>query len=58
MRQRLVVVGNGMAAGRAMERLSAIAPDRYDIVVFNAPPGWNELSCWVRMFGSATSEGT
>ena len=41
MRQRLVVVGNGMAAGRAMERLRAIAPDRYDIVVFNAEPRVN-----------------
>jgi nitrite reductase (NADH) large subunit len=36
MREKLLVIGNGMAAGRALERLQAIAPDRYDIVMFNA----------------------
>ncbi|MEM7569277.1 MAG: nitrite reductase large subunit NirB [Pseudomonadota bacterium] len=41
MKQKLVVVGNGMAAGRAMERLLDAAPDAYDITVFNAEPRVN-----------------
>ncbi|MEO3958670.1 FAD-dependent oxidoreductase [Chromobacterium piscinae] len=37
-RQRLVVVGNGMAGIRAVEELLALAPDLYDITVFGAEP--------------------
>ncbi len=37
-RPRLVVIGNGMAGGRMLEELMAIAPDRYDITVFGAEP--------------------
>lgn len=37
-RQRLVVVGNGMAGIRTVEELLKIAPDRYDITVFGAEP--------------------
>ena len=37
-RQRLVVVGNGMAGMRAVEELLKIAPDLYDITVFGAEP--------------------
>jgi nitrite reductase (NADH) large subunit len=37
-RQRLVVVGNGMAGIRTLEELLKIAPDRYDITVFGAEP--------------------
>ena len=40
-RTRLVVVGNGMAAGRAMEELFARAPGRYDVTVFGAEPRFN-----------------
>jgi len=40
-RERLVVVGNGMAGMRTVEELLAIAPDRYDIQVFGAEPHGN-----------------
>src|SRR5258706_825793 len=40
-KQRLVVVGNGMAPGRALERLLETAPDAYDITIFNAEPRVN-----------------
>ncbi len=35
---RLVIVGNGMAAVRAIEELRALAPQAYDITVFGAEP--------------------
>ncbi len=37
-RERLVVVGNGMAGMRTVEELLARAPDRYDIAIFGAEP--------------------
>ncbi len=37
-RQRLVMVGNGMAGVRALEELLKVAPDLYDITVFGAEP--------------------
>ncbi len=37
-RQRLVVVGNGMAGVRTLEELLRIAPDRYDVTLFGAEP--------------------
>ena len=37
-RQRLVVVGNGMAGMRAVEELIALAPLAYEITVFGAEP--------------------
>ena len=37
-RQRLVVVGNGMAGIRTLEELLKIAPGLYDITVFGAEP--------------------
>ena len=41
MRQKLVVIGNGMAPGRALERLFEAAPDAYDVTIFNAEPRVN-----------------
>ncbi len=41
MREKLVVIGNGMAPGRALERLLEAAPERYDITIFNAEPRVN-----------------
>ena len=38
IRQRLVVIGNGMAGMRCVEELLARAPVRYDITVFGAEP--------------------
>lgn len=40
-KERLVLVGNGMAGMKAVEELLAIAPDRYDITVFGAEPYGN-----------------
>lgn len=37
-KQRLVMVGNGMAGVRALEELLRIAPDLYEITVFGAEP--------------------
>lgn len=37
-RQRLVLVGNGMAGVRTLEELIKIAPDLYEITVFGAEP--------------------
>src|SRR5215213_9105876 len=37
-RERLVVVGNGMAGMRTVEEMLARAPDRYDITVIGAEP--------------------
>ena len=38
LRQRLVVVGNGMAGAMALEEILARAPGRFDITVFGAEP--------------------
>jgi len=40
-RPRLVVIGNGMAPGRALEKLIEAAPEAYDITIFNAEPRVN-----------------
>ena len=37
-KQKLVLVGNGMAGVRALEELLRIAPDLYDITVFGSEP--------------------
>jgi nitrite reductase (NADH) large subunit len=40
-RRKLVVLGNGMAAGRVLDELFARAPDRYAVTVFGAEPRVN-----------------
>ncbi len=40
-KERLVLVGNGMAGVRALEELLKLAPDLYDITVFGAEPYGN-----------------
>jgi nitrite reductase (NADH) large subunit len=40
-RERLVVIGNGMAGCRAVEEVLARDPDRYEITVFGAEPRVN-----------------
>ncbi|MDE2517189.1 MAG: NAD(P)/FAD-dependent oxidoreductase [Rhodospirillales bacterium] len=44
-RERLVIIGNGMATPRLLERLLAEAPDRYAITVFGAEDagGYNRI---------------
>ena len=41
MKEKLVLVGNGMAGMRAIEELLALAPELYDITVFGAEPYGN-----------------
>lgn len=38
MREKLVLIGNGMAGVRVLEELLERAPDRYDVTVFGAEP--------------------
>jgi nitrite reductase (NADH) large subunit len=40
-KQKLVIIGNGMAPGRALERLFENAPGVYDVTIFNAEPRVN-----------------
>ncbi len=40
-RRKLVVVGNGMAAGRMLEELFALQPDAWDVTIFGAEPRVN-----------------
>ncbi len=41
MKEKLVLVGNGMAGVRTLEELLKIAPDKYEITVFGAEPYGN-----------------
>ena len=41
LKKKLVVIGNGMAPGRALEKLFEAAPDAYDVTIFNAEPRVN-----------------
>jgi nitrite reductase (NADH) large subunit len=40
-RQKLVVIGNGMAPGRALEKLFEASPAAFDVTIFNAEPRVN-----------------
>ena len=41
MKKKLVVIGNGMAPGRTLEKLFELAPDAYEVTIFNAEPRVN-----------------
>ncbi len=41
MKQKLVVIGAGMASGRVLERLFDAEPDAYEVTLFNAEPRGN-----------------
>ncbi len=41
MKQKLVIVGNGMAPGRALDLLFETAPEAYEVTIFNAEPRVN-----------------
>lgn len=41
MKEKLVVIGNGMASMRTIEELLELAPDMYDITVFGSEPYGN-----------------
>ena len=40
-KERIVVIGAGMASGRVLEHLTDAAPDAFDITLFNAEPRGN-----------------
>ena len=40
-KQRLVIIGNGMAPGRMLEHLFEAAPDAFEVTIFNAEPRVN-----------------
>jgi nitrite reductase (NADH) large subunit len=40
-KQKLVIIGNGMAPGRMLEHLFDAAPDKYHVTIFNAEPRVN-----------------
>ncbi|MEM9869800.1 MAG: nitrite reductase large subunit NirB [Pseudomonadota bacterium] len=41
MKEKLVIIGAGMASGRVIEHLIEAAPDAFDITLFNAEPRGN-----------------
>ncbi|WP_380053771.1 nitrite reductase large subunit NirB [Falsihalocynthiibacter sp. SS001] len=41
MAQKLVIIGAGMASGRALEELIKLDPDAYEVTLFNAEPRGN-----------------
>jgi nitrite reductase [NAD(P)H] large subunit len=41
MKQRLVVIGNGMAGMKTVEEILSVSPDHFDITVFGAEPYGN-----------------
>ncbi|MBO0664425.1 nitrite reductase large subunit NirB [Jiella sp. MQZ9-1] len=58
MSEKLVVIGNGMAPGRALEHLFATAPGRFDVTIFNAEPrvNYNRLMLSPVLSGEKTYE--
>lgn len=57
-KQKLVVIGNGMAPGKALETLIDLAPDAYDITIFNAEPrvNYNRIMLSPVLSGESTFE--
>jgi nitrite reductase (NADH) large subunit len=56
MKQKLVVIGNGMAGMRAVEELLNLNSDAYEITVFGAEPygNYNRILLTPLLFGSKT----
>ena len=56
MKQKLVVIGNGMAGMRTVEELLQLASERYDITVFGAEPhgNYNRIMLTPVLFGAKT----
>lgn len=57
-REKLVVVGNGMASLRVLDELLARTPSRYEITVFGAEPhpGYNRILLSALLAGETTGE--
>jgi nitrite reductase (NADH) large subunit len=58
MSKRIVVVGNGMVGVRFLERLSALAPGRYDVTAIGGEPveGYNRVLLSALLAGDVSSE--
>jgi len=58
MKEKLILVGNGMAGMRALEELLKISPDAYDITVFGAEPygNYNRIMLSPMLTGETTLE--
>jgi nitrite reductase (NADH) large subunit len=41
MKQKLVIIGNGMAPGRMLEHVLELAPNQFEVTIFNAEPRVN-----------------
>jgi nitrite reductase (NADH) large subunit len=56
---RLLVIGTGMAAGRAIDEITQRAPDRFDITMFGAEPHtiYNRILLSDVLAGSKSPEG-
>ncbi|MEM8649191.1 MAG: nitrite reductase large subunit NirB [Pseudomonadota bacterium] len=57
-KQKLVVIGNGMAPGRMLEHLIEYDPEAYDVTIFNAEPrvNYNRLMLSPVLSGEKTYE--
>ena len=57
-KQKLVIIGNGMAPGRMLEHLLDKAPEAYEITIFNAEPrvNYNRLMLSPVLSGEKTYE--
>lgn len=57
-KQRLVVIGNGMAGMRTIEELLSASPDQYDITVFGSEPygNYNRIMLSAVLAGDKTVE--
>ena len=58
LKQKLVIIGNGMASGRMLEHLFELAPAQYDVTIFNAEPrvNYNRLMLSPVLSGEKTYE--
>jgi nitrite reductase (NADH) large subunit len=58
MKQKLVIIGNGMAPGRMLEHLFEQSPDGFDVTIFNAEPrvNYNRLMLSPVLSGEKTYE--
>jgi nitrite reductase (NADH) large subunit len=58
MKQKLVIIGNGMAPGRMLEHLFELSPDQYEVTIFNAEPrvNYNRLMLSPVLSGEKTYE--
>jgi nitrite reductase (NADH) large subunit len=58
MKKKLVIIGNGMAPGRMLEHLFELAPEKFDVTIFNAEPrvNYNRLMLSPVLSGEKTYE--